>query len=198
MVMVRTLCKNNRTSKRNSFAKIQPCRHAIWQKVFWKPLYVETNFSWRIAKQFYFYQQYQIPKDFHRYPKFNREFCNCSSELLLCSSIRRFYRRPACMQRKQIEVKSTAASRVEIGQVWHDSVLMMESRPQVQTLSWSNEGSKTRESEILPRQQQYSRIYKDVWCSRNTLKSVNSNFTLAARSPKLWQAKTHFLWPVMP
>ena len=105
----------------------------------------------------------------NRYPKFNREFCNCSSELLLCSSIRRFYRRPACMQRKQIEVKSTAASRVEIGQVWHDSVLMMESRPQVQTLSWSNEGSKTRESEILPRQQQYSRIYKDVWCSRNTL-----------------------------
>ena len=140
-----------------------------------------------------------IPKELrHRYPKFNREFCNCSSELLLCSSIRRFYRRPACMQRKQIEVKSTAASRVEIGQVWHDSVLMMESRPQVQTLSWSNEGSKTRESEILPRQQQYSRIYKDVWCSRNTLKSVNSNFTLAARSPKLWQAKTHFLWPVMP
>ena len=141
------------------------------KKVFWNPLYVETNFSWRIAKQFYFYQQYQTlkSKDFHRYPKFNREFCNCSSELLLCSSIRRFYRRPACMQRKQIEVKSTAASRVEIGQVWHDSVLMMESRPQVQTLSWSNEGSKTRESEILPRQQQYSRIYKHVWCSRNTL-----------------------------
>ena len=25
------------------------------------------------------------------------------------------------------------------------------------------------------------------------LKSVNSNFTLAVRSPKLWQAKTHFL-----
>ena len=169
MVMVRTLYKNNRTSKRNSFSKIQLCRHAIWEKnVFWNPLYVETNCS--SIFYFLFYQQYQTPKDFHRYPKFNREFCNCSSELLLCSSIRRFYRRPACMQRKQIEVKSTAASRVEIGQVWHDSVLMMESRPQVQTLSWSNEGSKTRESEILPRQQQYSRMYKDVRCSRNTLK----------------------------